>query len=97
MKELNNRLAERLKPLQKELDGYKIKYSVSFDSVTIELKEQNLEYVDFVPISNKFFYKKANGGKVEVYVRVLQTTEIGFDRLKEIFDKVEKSLLGLQI
>lgn len=108
MQELSEKIAEHLKPLQKELKGYRFNYSWSFNSVIIEIREQNFQYDDFVPIRTKLFCQKANGDKIEFYVRVLQTTEISFDRLKEIFAKVEKSLwefvssnskdlLGLQI
>lgn len=108
MQELSEKIAEHLKPLQVELNGYKFKYTCSLGGVIIEIIEQNLAHDDFVPISTKLFYQKENGDKIELYVRVVQTTEISFDRLKEIFAKVEKSLwdfissnskglLGLQI
>ncbi len=92
MQKLSEKIAEHLKPLQVELKGYKFQYSFSFDSITIEIIEQNPVYNDFVPISDKLFCQKANGDKIEFYIRVVQTTEISIDRLKEIFSKVEKSL-----
>ena len=92
MQELSEKIAEHLKPLQVELKGYKFQYSFSFDSIIIEIIEQNPIYNDFVPISDKLFCQTANGDKIEFYVRVAQTSEINIDRLIKIFSMVKSSL-----
>lgn len=92
MEKLSKKISKHLKLLELELKNYKFKYSWSFNSVIIEIIEQDTQYDEYIVIKDKLFCQKENGDKIEFYIMLKQYDEIEIDKLKDIFSKIEQSL-----
>lgn len=93
--EIAEKLEKHLKPLEqtKEFKRYKIDVKTRIgNGLVVIIAEQELEYSDYVPITDQISYGCKNGDKLEIDIRIEQYNTVKLNSLIVINSRLNKSI-----